>query len=517
MSNQKKPIVVQGREISTQLSPEPNPLPQIVPNYNSIENHPMKGFVQQPMYRDGFWGVLFLGMIVSMIVTTSLYVPNLSLFAGGAEESEKYASAWFSIVIANCMVAGGLSILSLGWMFTYAEIFIQSCLVSSVVLNFAAFIFTAISGASIWFALLWAFMAFISMWYACIVWSRIPFATANLRTGVTAIRANLGVMNYAVFLMLLGVGWTLWWMVNFLAMSIHLAPAQDDDDEDKAFQQMSGGLVFFYLICFYWAHQVLANVVHATTAGVVGTWWFNPNEANVCCSGAVTSSFSRATTYSFGSICLGSLIVAVIQALRAMANAARQNDDGGGLMACIAECILSCIESIAAYFNKWAFVYVGLYGYSFADAGENVIALFTNRGISAIIVDDLVGTVLFFFSLGIGATTGLVGFLIKDIMPSTFEEPPAHYGYIIFGIGFLVGFMFSSILLNVVSSAVDTSIVCFAEAPADFQINHNELFTPMQREWNKFYPFIYNDPVDETGRGFGGGGHGGVGGGGMRV
>ena len=141
-----------------------------------------------------------------------------------------------------------------------------------------------------------------------------------------------------------------------------------------------------------------------------------------------------------------------------------------------------------------------------------------NRGIAAIVVDDLVGTVLFFFSLGIAVTTGLVGYLIKDIMPTTFEEKPAHYGYIIFGIGFLIGFMFSSILLNVVSSAVDTSIVCFAEAPADFQRNHNGLFIPMQREWNKFYPFIYD--YDETGRGTGGGGGGGSGGGGgggMRV
>ena len=37
-----------------------------------------------------------------------------------------------------------------------------------------------------------------------------------------------------------------------------------------------------------------------------------------------------------------------------------------------------------------AFVYVGLYGYSYLEAGRNVITLFKNRGWEAIIADDLI-------------------------------------------------------------------------------------------------------------------------------
>ena len=124
--------------------------------------------------------------------------------------------------------------------------------------------------------------------------------------------------------------------------------------------------------------------------------------------------------------------------------------------------------------------------------------MFKNRGIAAIITDDLVGNVLFFFSLGIAAVTGLVGYILRDVIPPAFEEAPDNYGYIIFGVGFLIGFMFSSILLNVVSSAVDTSIVCFAEAPTDFHTNHTKLFGPMQREWNKFYPFVCESEEEYT-------------------
>jgi hypothetical protein len=123
-------------------------------------------------------------------------------------------------------------------------------------------------------------------------------------------------------------------------------------------------------------------------------------------------SLASALTTSFGSICLGSLIVAIVQTLRAFATAARSNGDSV-LLACIAQCILVCIERCLEYFNKWAFIYVGLYGYSYLEAGKNVITLFQNRGWDAIIADDLIGNVLFLVSIIVGAITGVVGIIVQ--------------------------------------------------------------------------------------------------------
>ena len=118
-------------------------------------------------------------------------------------------------------------------------------------------------------------------------------------------------------------------------------------------------------------------------------------------------------TTSFGSICFGSLLVALIQALRSLANEAQQNGDSG-ILGCIAECILACLQSIVEYFNKWAFIYVGLYGYSYMEAGKNVFNLFKNRGWDAIVADDLIGNVLFLVSLLVGALTGVVGIVLQS-------------------------------------------------------------------------------------------------------
>jgi Plasma-membrane choline transporter len=94
--------------------------------------------------------------------------------------------------------------------------------------------------------------------------------------------------------------------------------------------------------------------MHVTTAGVVGTWWFVPAEANSFWSPALSDSACRATTYSFGSICFGSLLVALIQALRALEHHTRGNDDFQ-FLSCIIQCILGCLESILEGINRWAY------------------------------------------------------------------------------------------------------------------------------------------------------------------
>jgi hypothetical protein len=81
-----------------------------------------------------------------------------------------------------------------------------------------------------------------------------------------------------------------------------------------------------------------------TVAGTVGTWWFEPSACG-CCAAAVTNSFIRTMTTSFGSICFGSLIVAILQALRMLANIAQSQDDGG-IFVCIAECLIACLQGI---------------------------------------------------------------------------------------------------------------------------------------------------------------------------
>jgi len=209
----------------------------------------------------------------------------------------------------------------------------------------------------------------------------------------------MGLTFVAVVMLVLGAGWVFIWSVG----------------ARNALTDSNRAVIFALLVSFYWVQQVLTNIVHVTTAGTVATWWYIPLEAVSCWSRAIQDSFYRATTYSFGSICFGSLVVALVQALRQMAHMARNNEDMK-LLACILECILRMIEDIIEYFNKWAYVYVGIYGFPYLEAGRNVIALFQSKGWSVIISDNLCDRVLFVVSLCIGLLSGMVGPILSALL-----------------------------------------------------------------------------------------------------
>lgn len=52
-------------------------------------------------------------------------------------------------------------------------------------------------------------------------------------------------------------------------------------------------------------------------------------------------------------------------------------------------------------------------------------------------------------------------------------------------VGLLAGFMMSSIILSVVTAAMNTIIVGMAESPDEFKANHPKLSKRMTKSWNK--------------------------------
>lgn len=145
--------------------------------------------------------------------------------------------------------------------------------------------------------------------------------------------------------------------------------------------------------------HVTKNVVHCVAAGAVGEWWFGSHDANT-----VHRSQSRALSSALGSICLGSLIVAALQALETLLlSAPRRKASGSSANACL-ECLVALVKRNALYFNKFAFCQVALYGKDFRTAGADTLRLFRDRGWSFLLTDNLVESVLAVGCLVVGAS-----------------------------------------------------------------------------------------------------------------
>lgn len=462
-----EPVVVQGTAVDTS-----GPSGDIDPNFTKGE--------EQPKQCQDIWAaILGVGNFIAMIVVAIMY--GQEAWNAVVNDSDYQYSGIVYMVLICGAIAVVLSGLMLVIMMAIPTFLIKFSLIFVVILGGVLAVFSFIAG-NIWGGIIGVIFFLIGLCYARAVWSRIPFASANLLTGCTAIKQNSGSILVSFIFLVLAFVWSLIWGMGVSGV----------DDQVWALQangsyKINYGILFGLLLSFFFGHQIIQNSIHVIIAGCVGSWWFSP-EDNGCCGAAVTGGTCRALTTSFGSICFGSLVVAIIQALRALANEARNNGDAG-IFACIAECILACLQGIVEYFNKWAFIYVGLYGYSYVNAGKNVITLFKNRGWEAIIADDLVSNVFFLLSLVVGGLVALAGFLIAKytdfIQSSGIDSTQTLVGS---GIGFVVGLVLCSVLMSTIASSVNAVIVLYAEAPAEFESNYPELSNQMRAAWVGAYP-----------------------------
>jgi len=129
------------------------------------------------------------------------------------------------------------------------------------------------------------------------------------------------------------------------------------------------------------------------------------------------------------------------------------------------------------YINMWAYCYVGIYGHDFKTSGKAVLSLFKNRGWTAVINDNLTSNALSIGGIGIGIVCGIIGILIGKIIPQSylgpFENDPSGYIYI-FIFSMLIGIFMINILNTIITTAIHTIFICFAEDPIAFRNYHPE-------------------------------------------
>jgi len=289
-------------------------------------------------FRDTFWMVTFYINLAAIIAAVLFNVNNI-----GTETEEKEIDAtnglWLLFGVTS-LSSISLSTVAIAMMSFCLNAMIKAGLIFSVLVCVLVGLLGFVTG-QIYVGLFGVLSFLIGAYYAKLVWSRIPFAEANLKTALVAVQANWGLWLLAYGVLALALLWSTFW---FLGLS-------------KAMDTSNWRLLFGLCLSFYWVFNVLRNTLTVTVVGTVGTWWVAPDEASSCCSPAVRDSLFRSTTYSFGSICLGSLLVAFVQALRALLPSVRDNDDCACL-ACILDCLLSCIEEALEYLNKVRFKFL---------------------------------------------------------------------------------------------------------------------------------------------------------------
>ena len=448
---------------------------------------------QPPQYRDAWATMVF--MFFQCIVAYYAFVCGIhNLWYVNHHydiPSKSNMLGLIYMILLSTLTALGVTCVMVILLMKYAHAFLQIIFGMIVLSNIIAILFFI--QHSYWYGIVGGILFLIYVIFCARSYQRrLPFAAANLNVALAAITTNHGLL-YIAF----GTSIIINFFYSVICILAHVGSFSkhqidtDDTDEPRT------GMLIFLIAMYYWTTEVGKNVIHVTTAGVMGTFWFAPEDASTFWSPAIYDSFYRSITYSFGSICFGSLVTTILhvvhQWIREARSMHRHTSIGPSIILCVLECMSGFLERIITYFNKWAYVYIGLYGYDYLTAGNKVITLFAERGWTAIINDQLVSSVLTLVGTMIGVGAGCVGLLLSIAHPAWVSEYGDSAAVVAFVVPALIGIAMSFILTSVVMAAVDTVVVAFAEAPMEFERNHPGLSSQLVTAWRHVYP-------DEFGR-----------------
>lgn len=334
------------------------------------------GTQQAPSCRDWWAALLFLAQLAVVLTLAVLAVIAIARGDYDLPDTPKSKVAEFVgfflvAALAIMVVSSSVILLLLG---PLSDMLIQFSLVLSCI-SFGMSTVGALLVGQVPTALFTGVMCLFSILYAVRVWHRIPFATANLSMALSAIRSNKGLISMAYLTSFVALLWTIAVFLAFMQATVFhshttMSCYPDESGDMDCHLTATGKWVLVGLLgSFYWSSQVIKNTFHTTVAGVVGTFWFSPSDAQGSwCNAALYDSFVRSSVYSFGSICLGSLLVAVMQVLQFLIRAKRQQQEQNGhhnrqasLFYCLLQCIIDQVERLMEYINEWAFgTYLGL-------------------------------------------------------------------------------------------------------------------------------------------------------------
>ncbi|OAA59145.1 DUF580 domain containing protein [Niveomyces insectorum RCEF 264] len=454
--------------------------------------------VQGPRYHDIWAGVLFLACIAGFVAVSGLSIHGYATTRSSSGDGIYDSDATFGLttntligLLISIAIAIVLSVLYLWCARVFTKLFIWVTGILNICLGLATAIYMLYhhywSGGIV-------FLIFAVITIFCFIsWiPLIPFSALMLQTSMDVSRRHAQVFLVSLLGGLAAAAFAVWWSVTMVAVYTKYEPGSDNPACSSGGGGCSRakviGLMVFITFAGYWITEWLKNTIHTTIAGVYGSWYFAP-AADRFPRDATRMAFRRAVTYSFGSISLGSLIVAIINFLRQLCSIAQQESASqGDLLATALYCVLGCfimvLDWIVQFANRYAFCHIALYGSSYWTAAKNTWTMMKDRGVAALANVCLVGPVF-----GIGATfvayaTALTSYVFLRITDPAYNRDGS-FTPVILAYAFLIGLQICNVCTTPISSGVDTIFVAMGWDPQVLMQNHGDLYQRMVQVYPK--------------------------------
>mmetsp|Transcript_90 Transcript_90/g.149 ORF Transcript_90/g.149 Transcript_90/m.149 type:complete len:460 (-) Transcript_90:4-1383(-) len=139
-----------------------------------------------------------------------------------------------------------------------------------------------------------------------------------------------------------------------------------------------------------WTTKLAFEIRVFTISGAVAQWYFSPVGSST--RGTTLKAVRHALTSSFGTLCLGSLVLTAVEAARSISERARRQRDN--IVMCLVACVLECVYQFIEFISQFATIMAAITGMSFCDSAREVTDLLKRNFLASYAVWWMPGFVL---------------------------------------------------------------------------------------------------------------------------
>ncbi|OMJ14919.1 Protein PNS1 [Smittium culicis] len=459
--------------------PAPAPAP-----ISGDHSHATVKYTKTSKFRDLWAALLYLAILGFFIAISIIYISN-SKASFKSSTNKVFSSSFVTSLFISLGSSLAFSILYL----IMCQKFAYFIIVASFWFSVFMLIATAIYYLAIKIYVMGAILLVFGILYALswVGWKRaIPFTKIILETVTQIVRKFPSTIALSLFFSAIMIAFNVFCIYSLVASADYLKKYQkctNTTDRNGVVKQTCSNTTLvlnyvFTVFVYFWSIQVILNTLHTAICGLFATYYFyDGTPEGYPTKNPLMSSLVRASFFSFGSICFGSLIVAVIQTIRALLQLARQQNSDDlfcSIIICCVDCILGCIEGMVEYFNKYAYIQIAIYGKPYIQASKDAWHLLSDRGVNAIVNDCLVNNVVYLGSFIAGIISALISYLVIRSFSSTLASSTL----IVYSVAsFVFGASIFTTINGVILSGSSTFFVCLAEDPYSIARTKPELFS----------------------------------------
>jgi len=250
-------------------------------------------------------------------------------------------------------------------------------------------------------------------------------------------------------------------MVYWLSVAIYLASFTENRNTytDSDIHTMR----LYWFFAFFWNTQFLLAFDTAVLGGAFAAWYWT-REKSTLPSNIVMLTAKKFLRYHLGSLAFGSLIVAIVEAIRAVVSWIQAQLESTGqsnqvirCLFCVFQCCFSCVERFLLFINRNAYIMIAVHGENFCMATTRAFQLILSNALRVATVSVISDYVLWLSKVSVTLLICLIGTSLI-----TAKTNVSYWLFPVLVLGFFSYFIATGFFI-VYEVAIDVILICFLD------------------------------------------------------